>query len=350
MEKNNKEKDINQKIIKNNKINDKNQNKKINNIKQKLLNDDMKNMDTHKNEKNFNTKSNNYNENNINNENIVYLNSTNNFSNFNNSIKKDDNLYNNILNHNKNIGNDNFNQNNSNKIINNNNLVNSTNILANIESKNNNRINIKNNNNISQINNYSNLTKISNYLFSTKGLRNIGSTCYMNATLQCLLHVYELIAYFLEEYPNDFSMLKKKNKDIESNGEISKAFYNLVKGVYNKSYNDNNKGSINAKTYIANRFVSDLGAFSPYEFKRILGIYNSQFSSFEANDSKDLILYLFQTIHEELNYCGDNNSFPMVKQPNQLDKVNTYNYFIYTYNICITKFFTMIAKILIIPF
>lgn len=112
MEKNNKEKDINQKNIKNNKINDKYQNKKINNIKQKLINDNMKNIDTQKNKKNFNTKNNNYNENNIINENIVDLNSPNNFSNFNNSINKDDNLYNNILNDNKNIGNDNFNQNN----------------------------------------------------------------------------------------------------------------------------------------------------------------------------------------------------------------------------------------------
>ena len=39
-----------------------------------------------------------------------------------------------------------------------------------------------------------------NYIFFLKGLNNIGSTCYMNATLQCLLHVSELIQYFINEY------------------------------------------------------------------------------------------------------------------------------------------------------
>ena len=42
--------------------------------------------------------------------------------------------------------------------------------------------------------------------------------------------------------------------------------------------------------------------FSPDDFKKTLGLYNPQFRKFEANDSKDLILYLLQTMHAELNY------------------------------------------------
>ena len=38
------------------------------------------------------------------------------------------------------------------------------------------------------------------YYFHKTGLYNIGSTCYMNATLQCLLHVSPLVAYFIEIY------------------------------------------------------------------------------------------------------------------------------------------------------
>ena len=53
----------------------------------------------------------------------------------------------------------------------------------------------------------------------------------MNATLQCLLHVSELTIYFLREYPNDKNNLNEKNKLIESHGQISNVFYELVKGV-----------------------------------------------------------------------------------------------------------------------
>ena len=80
------------------------------------------------------------------------------------------------------------------------------------------------------------------YYFPEKGLYSIGSTCYMNATFQCLLHVCELIAYFLNEYPNDFVNLKKKNKDVESQENISKAFYDLIKGVISDENDDNKKG------------------------------------------------------------------------------------------------------------
>ena len=60
-------------------------------------------------------------------------------------------------------------------------------------------------------------------------------------------------------------------------------------------------------------------------------MYNSQFRSFEANDSKDLILYLLRTIHEELNYLGD-QSPPKMIQPSQLDKLSTFLYFNKIYN------------------
>jgi len=198
------------------------------------------------------------------------------------------------------------------------------------------------------------------YLFPTVGLNNIGSTCYMNATLQCLLHVSELTLYFLREYSNDKNSLKEKNKLVESNGEISNAFYKLVKGVCEDEYNikkntnlskqngskkANLHGSVNTNscssslndfekletnlnsptTVISHRSVS------PNNFKSVLGRWNSQFQKFEANDSKDLILYLMQTMHEELNYFGGSSSNNFAR-PNQYDKISTFMYFMNTYN------------------
>ena len=73
-------------------------------------------------------------------------------------------------------------------------------------------------------------------------------------------------------------------------------------------------------------------SYSPQNFKIILGLYNQQFRKFEANDSKDLILYLLQTMHEELNYNGDNNIPINFSPPNQWNRPETFIYFNYTYN------------------
>ena len=179
------------------------------------------------------------------------------------------------------------------------------------------------------------------FIFPTKGLRNIGSTCYMNATLQCLLHVSELSCYFIDEYPRDRSNLLAINKNIQSGGEISRVFYELVIGVVENATAMTKSKLLNPKTKKKN-ILDKIGdfmfgnndnyknAFSPDEFKRILGLYNPQFRKFEANDSKDLILYLLQTLHEEMNYFGNQNK-RLNFLPNQYDMYNTYQYFLTTY-------------------
>ena len=65
-------------------------------------------------------------------------------------------------------------------------------------------------------------------IFPIKGLKNLGNTCIMNSSLQCLFHVSELISYFKDEYPKDKNKLNDINKNIPSKGSISKAFYDLV--------------------------------------------------------------------------------------------------------------------------
>ena len=104
------------------------------------------------------------------------------------------------------------------------------------------------------------------------GLNNIGATCYMNATLQCLSNTTKLREYFLRMFKYDFN-----NK----NRKMSNEFYNVVKNLWD--INNTNR------------------SFSPYSFKEKLSQENPLFQGIQANDSKDLINFLLERIHLELN-------------------------------------------------
>jgi ubiquitin C-terminal hydrolase len=179
------------------------------------------------------------------------------------------------------------------------------------------------------------------YIFPEKGPRNIGSTFYMNTTLQCLLHVSDLIIYFIDEFPKDQKNLININKHVPSNGDISRAFFNLILGVCGSENLTNSRKKMNPET---NKKIRGFGgfwggwgdspnnnAFSPDDFKRTLGLHNPQFRQSESNNSKDLILYLLQTMHQELNYFGDKNQQSKFI-PNRCDMFETYNHFITIYN------------------
>ena len=214
----------------------------------------------------------------------------------------------------------------NNETKNNNNIIINEN-QNNLNNQNQNKNQVQNNdNNNSNQNNY-NMNNV--YIFPLIGLNNVGSTCFMNATLQCLLHVSELNLYFINEFRNDYNTLRAKNPSCETYGNISLAYFNLVQEVYTRNIQ-----------YSTNYYLN--GSYAPSEFKETLGKYNSQFRFYEANDSKDLILYLLQTFHDELNYFGD-QPFPVnLLRPYQENRAETFNYFMNTYNI---QNFSIVSKL-----
>jgi len=137
-------------------------------------------------------------------------------------------------------------------------------------------------------------------LFPLVGLRNVGLTCYMNSTLQCLLHIPELNNYFLKVYPNQSENFKSINKAAETKGKLSKGYFDLLLSVIAV----NNPDSRHSKSV------------TPNCFHNIIGELNPQFRTFDANDSKDLLIFLIQSMHEELNYLG-NNKLKVVPQCDQ---------------------------------
>ena len=62
-------------------------------------------------------------------------------------------------------------------------------------------------------------------------------------------------------------------------------------------------------------------------FHKTLGKYNEQFAKNEANDSKDLIIYLFQSFHSELNYFGDQKVPSNIPLPDPTLQSSVFNHF-----------------------
>ena len=289
---------------------------------------------------NNNKNNNNINMNNMNNNNLNHnMNMNNNLINNNNmmninNMNKNNMINNNIINNFNNQRdaiNNLFNQRNNN-FKKNENILNNGNIFGFNQNNNNNRNNspllnnhLNNFNNINQNKKLNkrtksaNILKVNKFLFpSTKGLVNVGATCYMNATIQCLAHVSKLTKYLLNlKYINNNISDKNKYKLTNSYIEV----LNNIWLNYNINY------------------------YSPDNFKNIISIMNPLFAGIQANDSKDLVLFMLETIHNELNEPNNNNQINGIQNQNQnqYDYETTFNlfknYFTKNYNSIISNLF-----------
>ena len=191
--------------------------------------------------------------------------------------------------------------NNKNKIYNNRNLINNQNNPGpnnanNASNKNQNNYN--NMKNSLKINNKQNLnpkteypTKVKNktkitldFLTRATGLDNVGATCYMNATLQCFYHVKELS----ENIIND-DTIKDKLK-------LTFCYKNLIEEL--AGCKEKKKYLLRRQEYSEDKYMKD--SVKPIKFKNIISEMNPIFKGVQANDSKDLILFLLETMDKEL--------------------------------------------------
>jgi ubiquitin C-terminal hydrolase len=138
------------------------------------------------------------------------------------------------------------------------------------------------------------------------GLNNIGATCFMNSTLQCLSQTKELTNYFLN--------VKNENKIINNNIasvnkkaiQLSPVYLELIKKLWDE------KGE---------------KSFSPYNFMNIVEKMNPLFKQGQAGDSKDFIIFILEQLHKELKKSVNNNGLNNNLVLNQYDKNNAFNFF-----------------------
>ena len=108
------------------------------------------------------------------------------------------------------------------------------------------------------------------------GLQNLGNTCFMNTSLQCISNCYELATYFLNDtYKKDINT----NNPLGTQGALARSFANLLKELY---YGDNN-------------------SFSPRNFKNAIETFQPMFSGYQQHDTQEFLNYLLDGLHEDLN-------------------------------------------------
>ena len=112
------------------------------------------------------------------------------------------------------------------------------------------------------------------------GLQNVGATCYMNATLECLIHIKELSEHLLSAF---YFRFPKDIEDYSAKHKLSIQYVNILSQVYfPKLYNNNQK------------------FYAPYDFKNLISEMNPLFAGVQANDAKDLLQFILETMHSEL--------------------------------------------------
>ena len=155
---------------------------------------------------------------------------------------------------------------------------------------------------------------ILNKIVPTIGLQNLGATCYMNATLQCIAHFHEISEKILTWY-------KYSNDNNKKSKKLTYSYAEVLNNLYFPNENKNNINNHNSKY------------FSPKDFKKLISELNPLFQGVQANDSKDLMNFMIEKMHEELNPLGEkiqnqnniaNNNNVIIDQTNELQTYNNF--------------------------
>ena len=124
------------------------------------------------------------------------------------------------------------------------------------------------------------------------GLINLGHTCFMNTAIQCLSNVPLLTDYLISDaYVADVNVMNP----LGTCGELVNAFADLIKQLWS----------------------GDQMSVAPRNFKKIIGEVSSRFSGYEEEDTQELMAFLLDGLHEDLNRVTQK---PCIVNPDSCDK------------------------------
>jgi ubiquitin C-terminal hydrolase len=148
--------------------------------------------------------------------------------------------------------------------------------------------------NLNQKINFNPKSQILSYNFFTQGityphkagLENVGQSCYMNATIECLSNIKSLSNHLIENYGN------YNSKTQPLCVSYSSLLYELI--------------------------FTNKNCIEPKLFKEIIGKLNPLFEGNHSVDAKDFIFFIIETLHRELlppsNNNNENNEIDFLQQ------------------------------------
>eukprot|EP01064_Diplonema_japonicum_P024001 TRINITY_DN34474_c0_g1_i1.p1 TRINITY_DN34474_c0_g1~~TRINITY_DN34474_c0_g1_i1.p1 ORF type:complete len:874 (+),score=187.50 TRINITY_DN34474_c0_g1_i1:148-2622(+) len=112
------------------------------------------------------------------------------------------------------------------------------------------------------------------------GLWNIGNTCFMNSAIQCVSSCEELITYFRKDA---YKKHLNRTNPLGAKGRLAEEFATLMQAMWSGGYS----------------------SVRPNKLKKVIDEFAPRFSGYQQHDSHELLSFLLDGLHEDVNTVKD---------------------------------------------